>query len=856
MTINLGNIVNVNGQTTTSGIVSGLDSSAIIEQLVEVRRIPVGLLQDDLTLNSEQVTAFGQLRTILDSFFSASDFLRNVPGFNKESSNLFDYRSASVSGNSSLSAADYLSVSATAGAALGSFDIAIQQLATAKDIESGSFSSQTASATDNTQTNYFNAGTFYLADVSATSLTAGTATGNQLATADYGTGGSVSGTVLTGTGIHSITDDDGNGDANLIGSLSPLSGSYVNNPTNELTITATINGSTYTSNVISTAAGGDSLSIAANQDITFTNATTGTSFVITTGASDYLINNDDANVTQFLADIDSALAAQTITQARELSNFDVSAIRAGSQLNGLTSANVLLTSADFNATTGNIGSFGGFTVTADSGGGDGAVSVEINGETYQATGLSNGVGGVLNLTSTTNSDNVLSIDLATAGLTLDLSGGNVATLQTELDYAFGTRGIRGIEVESGDSLTEIASKINAISGQSGVSASIAKISDNDFRLFLRANEVGVENGFDLIDDGTVTTNAALTTTAAQDSLFTVNGISATRSTNVINDVISGVTFSLLREDANFGTGSQTDFSVTVGSDTETVEAGIVNFINAYNEFRVFAEQQTRREDDGSLPEGSVLGGNTTLQTLINQLSGEINGIVNGVDDAAFDSLADIGIVLTDFAGDEETPETSNILTYNPERLQNLLATNFEDVRRIFEFDFNASSGDIGLFARTNTVSLTDFQVFVDTSQSIGEQVEIRDTNGTFLYYADLSGSKISGVAGTSIEGLELLYTGDGNSQTINISLSQGISDRIFNVVEAAVEENGLLDTAIGTLGDQEDRVEEDIERLEDQIERFRAQLVAQYTALEEAISRVNNLIELLEAQDLARFGSG
>lgn len=71
---------------------------------------------------------------------------------------------------------------------------------------------------------------------------------------------------------------------------------------------------------------------------------------------------------------------------------------------------------------------------------------------------------------------------------------------------------------------------------------------------------------------------------AQDANFTYNGIEITRSSNTIDDLIIGATFTLNSVDEkNSTTGALKESVLTIGRDTEAVGESLKNMVNAYND---------------------------------------------------------------------------------------------------------------------------------------------------------------------------------------------------------------------------------------------------------------------------------
>ncbi|MCB2081720.1 MAG: flagellar filament capping protein FliD, partial [Rickettsiales bacterium] len=490
---------------------------------------------------------------------------------NADANNIFEYRTSSLSINTSNTASNYLSVITAAGADLGEFDIAIEQLAKAKTLRTDAFTSKTSSVVETaggTTSGLFSAGAFGFAPPVATDIEVTTDGDDALASADYTVEGTATGTVITAAGIHDITDDDDDGDTALMGTISSFNGNY-DSGANTLIITVTVNGQSYVSNAIATDAGGSSDSIASGQDITFTNSSTGTSFVLTTGASDYLIDSDSNNAVQFVTDIKNAIASQSIYQARTLGIFNDDDVTG--QLAGLTSADVTLYSDGFSTLDDTHGDLEGFTVTHN-GVDNNDISVVIDGETYQATGLADSYGSNLVLASTTT-DKELRINLNDAGVTLDLSSaGNATAVQDALDYAFGAKQLTNITLQSGDTLVDVAARINAVTASSNVKASIIQVSDTDFRLTVESTVEGTNSAFVIVDDNGVTDEVTFNTIqSAQNSSFSIDDIALTRQTNSVTDAISGLTLNLVKETSDFDGPSEEIITVNVTNDNDTAK---------------------------------------------------------------------------------------------------------------------------------------------------------------------------------------------------------------------------------------------------------------------------------------------
>ena len=407
-----------------------------------------------------------------------------------------------------------------------------------------------------------------------------------------------------------------------------------------------------------------------------------------------------------------------------------------------------------------------------------------------------------------------------------------------------------IELEDGDSLNQVITKVNAASDDSGVQASFIRVADGEFRISFASIDTGLDTNYDIVSANPTTLNTTFAIeTDGQDAQVTIDGTEVTRETNNFSDVIDGLTFSVSNE-----TPAGEELRVDIEPDTELTKQGILNFVESYNAIRIYTAQQNELGDDGQPTESSILAGDSTLRLITARINAELANQVDGLGD--FSRLSDLGITFNDFPGDADTPFTRNILTLNEEQLDSALATNYDGVRDIFEFNLTSDNANLQVFERTNGLSVSEFSVNVDSVNDI--YTATFDDNGTpktvnfDVEVLSGGGLVLNGQDGTELEGLVLLFS-DPTDTTINVRTTQGVADRIFNSLdELLAEDTGAISVAIQSIADDEDRFTEDIARIDARVERFRESLIAQFSALEAAISSANTLLQSLDAQANAR----
>lgn len=422
--------------------------------------------------------------------------------------------------------------------------------------------------------------------------------------------------------------------------------------------------------------------------------------------------------------------------------------------------------------------------------------------------------------------------------------------------AFTLRG-SSITLEAGDTLKTIKAKVNAASADSGVVADIIQVSSSSFSLVLKASTTGLENKISEYGDGDVgdpaagliqfgATNIAFTSQQTpNDASFDIDGLTITRAENVVDDVISGVTFSLL---SDTGVDDPT-LTVNIDHDTSLVKAGVNNFITAYNNLKQYISQQSEIDENGNFVETAVLGGERILRDVSTAVDAQFSVLVSGLAAGAVKSLADVGITTTVYPGDDTTPRTEGILVLDEAKFDAALAADFNAFKKVFASSFVANSTDIGIFKTSNKATLNNYTLDIDLTREVGNQVRVlHATTGAFLYNADYTSGLITGQAGTTLNGVQLVYTGDG-SDIIDITSTQGIADKAFNVLNAFLtEDTGLIDTTTAAITEQDVTLQENIDRENIDIAIERQLLVDKFTLLEAVITQANSTLSFLDAQ--------
>lgn len=839
--IQLGNIFSAGDKTIVSGGSTGFDIEGLIESLTEVKRLPAVQLEEQLEENSLRRAAFSEFETILANYQEAASLLRNPPGVDNASDNIFEYRNIDLTTNDGVDASTYLSATAAPGAELSDYDITIDQVA--------SYNVKTTE-------------TFALADLDSVAVGSGLPFN--------------AGTLTLGPNDVDIEIEAGDTLAQIVAKINAVS------DTSEVRATTIkVSDGNYRLQFKTTETGADNNYALIDTPLSIPGVVARWDATDFDGDGDTADNPADGTGLNTLDWVDSvggntageggggrpeiAGAAMNGNDAIDFAPAtsslfipDTTASINSGTFEQKTFAFAIQTGADVSGTQtiyeqgGNTNSFGVFIAPDPDNGNAPTLFATMHVNAWGADAWKHvNLGEV---SAGTDYNIVVEFD-ASANPTVNDPANvmrgyvNGTLMDTETNLAqlpshTGNPGIGGSTNGVGlpDETTN-GTTSNFYSGLIGEviltnnTLSDAERSNLDSYLSSKWQSSAASGNNAIFNVGLAIEENAT------DAQLTIDGTAITRSTNNIDDLIDDVTFNL-----NQVTPPGTEVTASIEPDTEIARDAILNFVDSYNALRVFYARQTELDDDGNASEGAILRRSPTLRTLMNNILSELNSVVEGVAGDA-DRLASLGIELDDFAGDAETPFTRNILTVDTDTLENALNGDFDSVRDVFEFDHISDNTDVQIFNRTNAHSVTSFSLNLDFTNSIFEATHAGGTEAvTVTAISGGSGYLVEGEVGTALEGLQIIY-GNTTDTTANISLTQGIADRIYNSLEVALDEDdGIVTTELESLVSSDARLEEDIARIDDIVERFRQQQLERFAALEALINSTNTILQSLDAQ--------
>lgn len=192
------------------------------------------------------------------------------------------------------------------------------------------------------------------------------------------------------------------------------------------------------------------------------------------------------------------------------------------------------------------------------------------------------------------------------------------------------------------SLLDLKESINNTAGTK-VTASILQTGANEYHLVLTSKETGASQNISLSDsvggtlnnelktyDATTNPTGVQSIQTASDASFKYNGITITRPTNTVDDLVIGVTINLLQD------GGSSNIGIT--QNTSAISDELKNFVTSYNTLTQQLDSMTLSDlDNGKV---GIFNGDNTIKGIKREITKMITSL-----DSNGKSLAQYGIGL-------------------------------------------------------------------------------------------------------------------------------------------------------------------------------------------------------------------
>lgn len=387
-----------------------------------------------------------------------------------------------------------------------------------------------------------------------------------------------------------------------------------------------------------------------------------------------------------------------------------------------------------------------------------------------------------------------------------------------------------ITVTSSMTLQDMVDAVNAQTATTSVQASIVQVSNGSYEMVLTGTRDAADittssvSGDDILNKLGVTDSSggfASVLQTAQPASFTLDGISMTRDTNDITDVLSGVTFNLLQ-----ATPSGTTLNISIGTDTSQISTALQTFVTNYNSFRdtVLSNQSTN--SDGTASSSAVLFGDGTMRDIMDQLQGVLSSQVGGM------SMSDLGLSFN----------AKNELELDTGALSTMLTNNLSGATTLLAAQTTTSSSQLSVINSGTAPQSFTLDVAVDSSGNL-TSASIGGDSSMFT----VSGTSIIGKSGTVYAGMAFTYSGS-SSQSIAVSSTTGLAAQISALAKNyGSTTSGSLQTLIESLQTRDTELQSKVDDIQADASSYKTMLQTQYAKYQAAIQSANNTLTYLKA---------
>ncbi|MEH3106138.1 MAG: flagellar filament capping protein FliD [Sphingomonas fennica] len=315
---------------------------------------------------------------------------------------------------------------------------------------------------------------------------------------------------------------------------------------------------------------------------------------------------------------------------------------------------------------------------------------------------------------------------------------------------------------------------------------------------------------------------------AQDALLKMDGVSVSRATNTIDDLVSGVTLEL--KDARPGT------AVSIGATRPTAALGqaVNDFVGAYNELMGILKAQTTAgtttDADGKTVATGVLSGESALRDMKRQLAGLTSMKLNSGGGVA--TLAEIGVVTN----------RDGTLTVNKTRLEATIAADPAGIEAMFNPGQYSSNPLVQITSPMGRAKPGTYEVTDVTPQAGGTSAQGKIAGEAAL----TTGEGLVASVKSPASGLVLKPLGAVARATITVDI--GIAGALKSIRDALLADQGGLSTTTARYTAESKTIAADRTKMTDADTTLRSRLTRSFSGMDKRVAAYKATQSFLEQQ--------
>lgn len=258
--------------------------------------------------------------------------------------------------------------------------------------------------------------------------------------------------------------------------------------------------------------------------------------------------------------------------------------------------------------------------------------------------------------------------------------------------------VTDIATTASTTLADLASLINASDAE--VKAAVVQVAAGDHRLLLTANESGAANAFTVSSDLADFATSDTISTAADARIRLgdpVNGLAVTRSSNVFEDVVEGVTFT-----AHSTTTSPV--TIGVGRDAEAAATAVAAVFETAN--TLLAEVARNTAYDSISQRSAPLTGDSSARDLTLSLRSALSELVPNA--GSYSTISDLGV----------TFNRDGSYSVDIDQLTQALEVDYDSVVSMFGSSSSDGGSNVSVVSSTSSTQSGFYDVVVDTAPDV------------------------------------------------------------------------------------------------------------------------------------------
>jgi flagellar hook-associated protein 2 len=401
-----------------------------------------------------------------------------------------------------------------------------------------------------------------------------------------------------------------------------------------------------------------------------------------------------------------------------------------------------------------------------------------------------------------------------------------------LEFSFGTwsggtftnnsSSSQTIDIAEGDNLSDIKNAIN--DADIGVIATILQVGDDTYNLIL-TSDTGADNAISISATETVAGSglaaldysvydSSVEIRSAADANFKIDGVSITRSTNSISDLLDGVTISLVDETAAAET-------ISVEYETSNALEVFTAFVNSVNDISSTLRGLNDRGLDGNAK--GPLVGDPIIRKLIQDISTITTNPIYGYDDSAI-YLTNFG-VLTNRDGS---------LSIDEDKFRTSFENNPSSFSSIVQSKISSSTSSVsGAYTGTNWEPGV-YGLIIDNANNAIIDGDIMTLSGDI--YKSLSGNT---------NGLELTVA--ENVSSADIYMGRSALDSLKIIIDRYLSVDSDINDRITRFSEDISNYEDEKSSLNQSMEILRSNYQSKFTMLNSVMQSTKNTQTSIES---------